>query len=48
MHRSDEQPSKLMPGWQRMVGENFENGGLSLICQTGRRFPVGAATKPAR
>lgn len=38
MHRSDEQP-KPTPGWQRMVGENFENGGLSLICQTGRRFP---------
>lgn len=25
MHRSDEQP-KPTPGWQRMVGENFENG----------------------
>jgi len=39
--RSDEQPTPT-PAWKRRVGEDFENGGLSLICQTGRRFPAAA------
>jgi len=38
MRRSDEEP-KPTPGWKRRFSEDFENGGLSLICQTGRRFP---------
>ncbi|QUR67544.1 D-arabinono-1,4-lactone oxidase [Mycobacterium spongiae] len=37
MRRSDEAP-KPTPKWKRTIGEDFENAGLSLICQTGRRF----------
>lgn len=38
MRRSDEEPQPT-PEWKRTVGEEFENRGLSLVCQTGRRFP---------
>lgn len=38
MRRSDRTPQPT-PAWRRTVGENVENAGLSLICQTGRRFP---------
>ncbi len=38
MRRSDDEPEPT-PGWKRVVSEDVENGGLSLLCQTGRRFP---------
>ncbi|BBX73518.1 FAD-binding protein [Mycobacterium shinjukuense] len=43
MRRSDEEPIAT-PAWKRTISEDFENAGLSLICQTGRRFP-GAAPR---
>ncbi|WP_204802960.1 D-arabinono-1,4-lactone oxidase [Mycobacterium riyadhense] len=39
--RSNEEPTPI-PRWKRRLTEDFENGGLSLICQTGRRFPAMA------
>jgi L-gulono-1,4-lactone dehydrogenase len=39
--RSDETPTAT-PMWKRRVYENIENGRLSLICRTGRRFPRAA------
>jgi FAD-linked oxidoreductase len=39
--RSDDEPTPPPP-WLRRVNEDFENAGLSLICRTGRRFPVAA------
>ncbi|MGO9153823.1 D-arabinono-1,4-lactone oxidase [Mycobacterium sp.] len=41
--RSDEEPTPT-PTWKRRLSEDFENAGLSLICQTGRRLP-GAAPR---
>jgi L-gulonolactone oxidase len=41
--RSDEEPTPT-PTWKRRLSEEFENGGLSVICRTGRRFP-GAAPR---
>lgn len=42
-HRSDQEPTPT-PAWKRRLNEDLENGGLSLICRTGRRFP-GAAPR---
>lgn len=39
--RSDQEPTPT-PAWKRRLSEDFENGGLSLICRTGRRFPAAA------
>jgi FAD-linked oxidoreductase len=39
--RSDETPTAT-PMWKRRLYENVENGGLSLVCRTGRRFPRAA------
>jgi L-gulono-1,4-lactone dehydrogenase len=39
--RSNEAPTPT-PKWKRTLSEDFENGGLSLICRTGRRFPRAA------
>lgn len=39
--RSDQEPAPA-PGWRRILNENIENGGLSLACRTGRRFPRAA------
>lgn len=38
MRRSDEEPQPT-PEWKRTVSEEFENRGLSVVCQAGRRFP---------
>jgi L-gulonolactone oxidase len=39
--RSAETPTET-PMWKRRLYENVENGGLSLACRTGRRFPRAA------
>ena len=39
--RTDETPTAT-PTWKRRLYENVENGGLSLVCRTGRRFPRAA------
>jgi FAD-linked oxidoreductase len=39
--RSDETPAATS-AWRRRLSENAENGGLSLACRTGRRFPRAA------
>jgi L-gulono-1,4-lactone dehydrogenase len=39
--RCDDEPAPP-PAWRRRVNEDVENAGLSLICRTGRRFPVAA------
>jgi len=39
--RSDETPIAT-PAWRRSLYENAENGGLSVVCRTGRRFPRAA------
>jgi L-gulono-1,4-lactone dehydrogenase len=41
--RSDERPTPT-PRWRRRLSEDLENGGLSLICRAGRRFPSAAPT----
>lgn len=41
--RSDEEP-RPTPRWQRRLHAEVENGGLSVICRTGRRFPYAAPT----
>lgn len=41
--RSDQEPTPT-PAWKRRLNDDLENGGLSLICRTGRRFP-GAAPR---
>jgi FAD-linked oxidoreductase len=42
--RRSAEVSTPTPGWKRRLNEDFENGALSLICRTGRRFPGAAPT----